>query len=115
MDRQELEKLTRDYQTVQEQMQALAVQREQFAAQKEENKEALAEVEKAAGKIYVAIGGAIVESTKEDALKRLKEKQDSVEMRLSITSKQYEEASKKEKSLREEITKALKGSGAASS
>jgi prefoldin beta subunit len=112
MDRQELEKLTRDYQTLQEQLQALAIQKEQFNSQKEENKEALAELESAKGKVYVAIGGAIVETGKEEALKRVKERQESVEMRLSIINKQFDDASKKEKSLREEITAALKEQGA---
>ncbi len=108
MERQELEKLTRDYQLLQEQLQALAVQKEQFTLQKEEHKEALAEVEKAGGKIFLTIGGAIVEMPKDEAVKKLKERQEAIEMRLGLVSKQYEEFSKREKSMREEITNALK-------
>ena len=108
MERQELERLTRDYQMLQEQLQSLAVQREQFNMQKEEHKMALAEVEKAAGKVYMGVGGAIVETPKDDAVKRLKERHEAIEMRLTLVNKQYEEFSKKEKSLREEITAALK-------
>ncbi len=89
-------------------MQGLAMQKEQFMAQKDEQKEALAELEKATGKVYYAVGGAIVETPKEDAIKKLKEKHESVEMRLSIVNKQYDEVSKKEKTLRETITNALK-------
>lgn len=107
MERQELEKLTRDYQLLQEQLQALAVQKEQFAIQKEEHKEAFSEVEKAAGKVFLTVGGAIVEMPKADALKKIKERQESIEMRIGLVNKQYEEFSKKEKSMREEITKAL--------
>lgn len=108
MERQELEKLTRDYQLIQEQLQALAAQKEQFSMQKEEHKEALSEVEKAAGKVFISVGGAIVETPKEEAVKKLKERQESIEMRLTLVNKQYEDFSKKEKSLREEITMALK-------
>jgi prefoldin beta subunit len=108
MERQELEKLTRDYQLIQEQLQALSMQKEQFSMQKEEHKEALMELEKSSGKIYLTIGGAIVETPKSDALTKIKEKQESIEMRLTIVNKQYEDFSKKEKALREEITTALK-------
>jgi prefoldin beta subunit len=109
MERQELEKLTREYQMVQEQLQSLAMQREQFASQKEEQKEAMEQVEKATGKVFLAIGGAIVETTKAEALKNLKERQDSTELRLSLVGKQHDEFAKKERSMRDEITKALQG------
>lgn len=112
MDRQELEKLTRTYQVTQEQLQALAMQKEQFTAQREEQKAALAELAKSKGKVYRSVGGVIIETTKEDAERDLKEKQESVEMRLSLVQKQHDEISKKEKSLREEITAALKEQGA---
>lgn len=108
MERQELEKLTRDYQMLQEQLQSLAMQKEQFAAQNEEQKEALTEIEKASGKVFISVGGAIVETTKAEALKKLKERHDAVEMRLTLVNRQHDEFSKKEKSLREEITAALK-------
>lgn len=108
MERQELEKLTRDYQLLQEQLQALAVQKEQFTLQKEEHKEALTEIEKATGKVFLTIGGAIVELPKAEAAKKLKDRQESIEMRLGLVNKQYDEFSKKEKSMREEITNALK-------
>lgn len=108
MDRDEIEKMTRDYQVMQEQLQSLAIQKEQFSSQKEELKDALAELEKAAGKIYVAIGGVMVEQKKDEAVKDVKERQETLDMRLSIITKQLDDLSKKEKSLREEITTVLK-------
>jgi prefoldin beta subunit len=108
MEREELEKLTRDYQMLQEQLQNLAIQREQFTIQREEHKQALGEIEKSSGKMYINIGGVIVETTKSEALAKIKERQDSIEMRLTIINKQYDEFSKKEKVMREDITKALK-------
>jgi prefoldin beta subunit len=108
MDRDELEKITINYQKLQSQLQTLSMQKEQFLMQKQEYQDALAEVGKAAGKVYSARGGAIVETTKEEAIKHITEKQDSINLRLSIITKQYEEASKKEKSMREEINAVLK-------
>jgi chaperonin cofactor prefoldin len=63
---------------------------------------------KATGKIYLAIGGIMVDVSKETAVKDLKEKEESNAMRLSIVEKQFEDASKKEQTLRTEITAALK-------
>jgi prefoldin beta subunit len=111
MEREELEKLNRDYQQVREQLQTLAMQKEQFTFQKQEQKEALEEVEKSTGKVYLNVGGAIVETTKVAALTKLKERQETVEMRLTIVNKQYDDFSKKEKVMREQITNALKAQG----
>jgi prefoldin beta subunit len=107
MDRDQLEKLTKEYQMLQDQLQSVAMQKEQFTEMKEEYKDAMAEVEKASGKIYLSVGGVIVEVPKEKAVADIKEKQESTEMRLGIVSKQYDDLSKREQSLRTEITSAL--------
>lgn len=111
MDRDQLEKMTKEYQMLQDQLQALVMQKEQFTSQKEEYKDALAELEKAKGKIYLAVGGVMVDTSKDAAIKSIKEKQDSAELRLTITGKQIEELTKKEQTLRSEITAALKELG----
>ncbi len=108
MEKEQLEKITREYQMLQEQLQSLAMQKEQFKEQKEELKEALEELEKAKGKIYLAIGGVMVDTDKETATKSVKEKQETTAMRLGIVEKQFDEISKKEQSLRSDITAALK-------
>ncbi len=109
MDRNELEKMTKEYQLLQDQLQSLAMQKEQFSAQKEDYRQALAEIEKTTGKIYLAVGGAMVDVTKETALKDIKDRHESAEMRLGIANKQYDELSKKEQVLRSGITSALNG------
>lgn len=108
MERDELEKMTREYQQIQEQLQQLSIQREQFGSQKEELKEASVEIEKSSGKVYLAVGGVMVETGKDSAAKSVKERQESAEMRISILTKQIDDLAKKEKTLREDITKALK-------
>ena len=45
------------------------MQREQFTAQKDELNHAKEQIESSAGKIYSSVGGAIVEATKEAALR----------------------------------------------
>jgi prefoldin beta subunit len=108
MDKAQLEKLTKDYQNVQMQMQSLALQKIQFSQQKEEFTDAQKELEKASGKMYMEIGGLILETTKEEAQNNLKEKLESTEMRLTIINKQYDEITKKEQSLRATLTEELK-------
>jgi prefoldin beta subunit len=108
MDKEQINKLTSEYQSLQEQIQSLSLQKAQLSEQNEEFKIAAAELDKAKGKVYSAIGGAIVETTGDEAKKELKERQESVEMRLNIVNKQYDDAIKKEKSLRQQIESMIK-------
>jgi prefoldin beta subunit len=110
MDREQLEKMTREYNALHEQLQNLALQREQLAAQKADLEGAQKEIEAGKGKVYLAIGGAIVETEREKAMRDIKERLESSEMRAGIVKRQYDELSKKEQSLRAEITAALKES-----
>ena len=108
MEQNQIDKMTLEDQKLQEQIQALAMQKEQFSAQKDEYKRAEEEVSKASGRVYTAIGGAIIETTKDECLKSVKERQEFIEMRLGLVTKQNEELSKKEQELRKQITDALK-------
>lgn len=107
MEKEQLEKLTKDYQGIQMQVQSLALQKAQFSQQKEEYTEAQTELQVAAGKVYTEIGGLLVETTKDTALKNLKEKLESIDMRLTIVSKQYDEVMKKEQTMRNTLTSEL--------
>ncbi len=108
MEREELEKMTRDYQNIQMQIQSLSMQKLQFNQQKEEYKDAEKELLLAKGKVYIDIGGLMIETTKDEAMAKLKEKIESTEMRHKIVTRQYEEASKKEQTLRGTLTEELK-------
>ena len=74
MEENNLEKLTLDYQKVEEQLQALSMQKEQFTAQRDELNNAKEQIESATGKIYSSVGGVIIEATKEGALEDINEK-----------------------------------------
>jgi chaperonin cofactor prefoldin len=108
---EDAEKLTMEYQKVQSRMQALAIQKAQLAAEKEEYKKALEEVEKSTGKVYTSRGNAMIETTKEESIKAIKEEQDSVDLKISIVDKQYNDTSKKEQELRERINAIIKEQG----
>ncbi|MDE1846539.1 MAG: prefoldin subunit [Candidatus Micrarchaeota archaeon] len=101
---QEVEKMIRDYQMVQEQMRNFQIQVEQLQMQSNELQTAKEEVGKATGKVYVAIGGVIVETSKETALKNIDEKSETSTVRLQSANKQLNELRAREKQLREKIT-----------
>ncbi|VVB77002.1 Prefoldin subunit beta [uncultured archaeon] len=107
---QEAEQAVRDYQIVQEQLRSAALQINQLQAQKAEFDRAKAEVSGADGRIYLTVGGVIVETSKEKALSDLKEKLELSEFRSSSLKKQYDELKAKEKALGEKLTRMYKQS-----
>ncbi len=111
---QEAEKLLRDYQMLQEQLRVYAIQLDQLKAQKVEFERANEEVSAALGKVYISVGGLIVETTKEKALSDLKDRTELSETRITSITKQFNEMKAKEKQLSDRITELYKeaqGSG----
>ncbi|MCL4411298.1 MAG: prefoldin subunit [Candidatus Marsarchaeota archaeon] len=108
MDQDQVERLTINYQRLQDQLQSLNMQKEQMQSQKEEYKIAEEELSKASGRVYVSVGGAIIESTKEEAIKNVKDKQEFIAMRLTIIEKQIEESSRREAEMKKQINDILK-------
>jgi prefoldin beta subunit len=107
---EEAEQAVRDYQMVQEQMRAAAMQLNQFQSQKAELEKARAEVDAATGKVYVTMGGVIVETSKEKALKDIKERSELADVRIGSLTKQYNELKSKEKQLGDKLTQLYKQS-----
>ncbi len=107
----EIEKAVKDYQIVQEQLRAAALQVEQFQLQKSELEGAKAEVEKSTGKVYITIGGVIIETSREKAIKEIAEKAELVALRLQTANKQYADYREREKQLRDKLSQ-LSNSGA---
>ena len=71
------------------------------------------EVGKATGKVYISVGGVIVETTKARAQEDIKEKSELTETRVKSTDKMFNDLKAKEKSLNEKITQIYKsGQGA---
>lgn len=103
-----IEEKTMDYQRINEQLESLSSQKDRFSMQKAEYKNAETEITNAKGKIYSAVGSVIVEVSKEDASKTIKEKIEMVDLRLSVITKQIAELSEKEKKARAELENMLK-------
>lgn len=105
---QEMEKLLRDYQIIQEQIRSFAIQLDQLHNQKGDLERAKEEINKASGKIYITVGGVIVETTKESASKDIDERRELTETRITSTTRQYTELRNKEKQYSERIMQAYK-------
>ncbi len=101
---QDIEKMVRDYQMLQEQLRNSAMQLDQLQGAKADLDRAKEEIEKAAGKVYITVGGVIVETTKEKALSDIKERSELTEVRLQSANKQYTELKNREKQLGEKLT-----------
>lgn len=104
----EAEKIVGDYQMVQEQLRAAAMQLEQLQVQKAELSRAKEEVEGASGRVYITVGGVIVETNKDKALADIKEKSELAEVRITSMAKQFNEFKAKEKQLGEKLTQMYK-------
>jgi prefoldin beta subunit len=100
----EAEKLVRDYQMTQEQLRAAAMQLEQLQTQKAELAKAKDEVGGSTGKVYITVGGVIVETSKEKAMTDIKDKSEFAEVRINSLTKQFNELKAKEKQLGEKLT-----------
>lgn len=100
----ELEKLLKDYQILQEQLRSVALQVEQFQSQKMDMDRAVEELGKSNGKVYISVGGVIVETTKEKASEDLKDRLSLTETRLQSANKTYTDLRNREKQLNERIT-----------
>lgn len=105
---QEAEKVIRDYQMVQEQLRAASLQLDQLQNQKAELAKAQEELSNASGKVYITVGGVIVETNKEKALEDIKGRAEVTEVRLSSLTKQFSELKAKNKQLGDKLTQIYK-------
>lgn len=101
---EDVNRLLREYQMLQEQLRAFALQTEQLQVQKSELITAREEVSGAKGRVYITVGGVIVETDKPTALKNIEERSETLEVRLQSATKQYNELKNKEKQLRDQLT-----------
>ncbi len=111
---QDLEKMLKDYQVIQDQLRSVALQLDQLQAQKIDMEKAKEELDKALGKVYITVGGVMVETTKEKALTDISERASLNKARIDSMNKQYTELRNREKQLNEKITSVYKsGQGVA--
>ena len=94
-------------QLLQQNLQALLVQKQQFQLQLNEFESALSEI-KEAKQAYKIIGNVMILSTRDDLEKTLKEKKETVELRIKNIETQEERLRKKAEELQQEVMQKLK-------
>lgn len=98
-------------QTLQQQENALAMQKEGLTIQKMELDKALEELKKTADKedVYKAVGPVLIKSSKTAMMKELSEKKETAELRLKAIEKQDAKIHEKVKEIQESLNSMLKG------
>lgn len=92
------------FQSIQNQLQVLGVNKQQLILQNAEVDNAQAEIAKAGkGKIYKAAGSLLIETSKKDSEKYLEETKETVSTRVQILEKQEKKITEKFNELRDEL------------
>ena len=104
----EIEKKLAEFQSAQEQLQAISSQKFQLKMQEDELDSALKSVKEANGKVFKSTGFVVVEAEKDKLTAELEEKKESVAVRLQVVSKQEDKFKKRALELRTEIEAAAK-------
>lgn len=96
-------------QQVQQQVQALAMQKSQIEAMQKESKMALDELERLADDavIYRNVGELVIKTNKEESVSKLKDREETLSLRLQSISRQEERLTTRFKQLQEQIQQAL--------
>lgn len=90
-----------DYENLEKQLEVVLIQKHQLQLQLNEVKHAIEELKKAKGTVYRSAGSLMIQSSKEEAEKDLKDKQELFNVKLDALAKQEEK-------LRESVTEAQK-------
>ncbi len=98
-------------QTVQQQLQMVVSQKVQLENALKEVENAIQEVEKVdeSTPIYKSVGTVLVKTKKEDVLKELNEKKETIEVRIRALSRQEEKLKERLKELQEKVKSMLSG------
>ncbi len=97
------------FQTMQQQLQLIAVQKQQLALNKGEAEAAQKELTKAKGDVYKHIGPILVKTDKATLKKELQDVIESSGNRLSLLEKQEQKIALKAQELQKELQTGLKG------
>ena len=104
----DVEQKLNQLQLIEQNLQQLLSQKQQFQMQQMEIESALSELEKTP-QAYKIIGSIMVASSTQDLTKELKEKNDVVNVRIKTIEKQEEKLREKAGSYRKEVLEQMKG------
>ncbi len=99
----ETEQQIAEFQNAQSALQLTMVQRQQVQLQMDEIDNALEEMAKSTGVVYRAVGTVLVESKKDETIKELTERKDTLAVRVNVLTKQEEKLRAKLTELRAKI------------
>ena len=96
-------------QQIQQQIQALAMQKSQIEAMQKESKMALDELERLADDavVYRNVGELVIKTSKDESITKLKDREETLSLRLQSISRQEERLTSRFKQLQEQIQQAL--------
>jgi prefoldin beta subunit len=96
-------------QQIQQQIQALAMQKSQIEAMQKESKMALDELERLTDDavIYRNVGELVIKTTREDSIAKLKDREETLSLRLQSISRQEERLTPRFKQLQEQLQQVL--------
>lgn len=96
-------------QQVQQQVQALTMQKSQIEAMQKESKMALDELGRLADDavIYRNVGELVIKTNKEESISKLKDREETLSLRLQSITRQEERLTTRFKQLQEQIQQAL--------
>ena len=86
----DLNKELMEYENLEKQLEVLLIQKHQLQIQLNEIKHALEQLKKAHGELYRSVGSIIMHTTKEEAEKDLKERQELIDVKVNAIAKQEE-------------------------
>jgi prefoldin beta subunit len=101
MDQDKLQQM----QFLEQNLQAVLMQKQAFQMEQTETFASLKEVEKSSDTIYKVVGQLMISTSKEKVIEELKNKEKLVQLRLKSLDKQEEEIQKQVKKVRSEILK----------
>lgn len=96
-------------QQIQQQIQALAMQKSQVEAMQKESKMALDELGRLTDDavVYRNVGELVIKTSKEESITKLKDREETLSLRLQSISRQEERLTSRFKQLQEQIQQAL--------
>ena len=101
------EKQVERLQVLEQTMQSIVMQKQNFQTQLAELENALDEVNKSDNNPFRMVGGIMVEANKDDVIKELDSKKEMADLRLKTIEKQESKTQEEVKSLQEEVMKGI--------
>jgi len=102
------------FQTLQQQLQLISLQKQQMALHNGEIENAQKEIEEfKGGKVYRIVGPILVETSKEESEKKMKDDYELNKTRITVLEKQEKKLAEKLNELRTELQAMIKGPGQA--